>query len=204
MSTAARTLQESPMSSDVQRPRASDKVAGTILGPDGAPASRPTVVLSPDEAALVRSYMWMMISAGYDPSFGCIQCLPVGPRGYRIDPEVMATYLIDEAQIVITCACRQVFHQGHTTSAKFVKTVLLEKGVSGVPGMQMTAAITSAGALLLRSWTKFLRKHRYMEALRCTPCFEMTQSDGCQARVTDTEIFLRCRCRMAQYTEGTC
>ena len=56
---------------------------------------------------------------------------------------------------------------------------------------------------LLRQYKKWLTARGYKEALYCSRCWESNLSHGCEAYVTDQEVFIRCRCRLSYYKGQT-
>jgi hypothetical protein len=58
-----------------------------------------------------------------------------------------------------------------------------------------TVMLDAADALLLRSYKKFLTRMGLKEALYCDACWERNLGHGCHARITDHEIFIKCRCK---------
>lgn len=64
-------------------------------------------------------------------------------------------------------------------------------------------SLTQEEAELLRKYKKFLHNRGLKEALYCNACFEGNRNHGCEAHVTETQIMIRCRCRMRFYNGMT-
>lgn len=84
-----------------------DKTTTQILGPDGAVASLPTVILSEDEARLLRTYKKFLERHGLREALYCNQCW----SGEREDG---VKAFVTTNQIGIHCRCRMRFFQGMT------------------------------------------------------------------------------------------
>ena len=84
-----------------------EKTTSTILTPDGGPARVPTVILSTDEAELLRQYKTFLATHGLREALYCQTCwthdLADGTNAY-----------VTSQQIVIRCRCRLLFFQGTT------------------------------------------------------------------------------------------
>ena len=79
----------------------------TILGPTGEPATIPTVILSQEDADLLRKYKKFLAKQGLREALYCNQCWD----GSREDG--CKAYVTD-SQIGILCRCRMRFFQGQT------------------------------------------------------------------------------------------
>jgi hypothetical protein len=66
-----------------------------------------------------------------------------------------------------------------------------------------TAVFSPREATLLRAYKKLLAKYHLREALYCNDCFEGDLSDGCRAFVTETQIGIKCRCKMRVFQGQT-
>lgn len=69
-------------------------------------------------------------------------------------------------------------------------------GPTGEPISVPTTIFSAEDARLLREYKKFLERHGLREALYCNDCFEGNLSDGCEAHVTNSQILVRCRCKI--------
>jgi hypothetical protein len=80
---------------------------GTILNADGEPATKPTVLLSADEARLLREYKKFLHSHGLRETLHCNTCfsgdLSDGMRDF-----------VTDGQIMWECRHRILFHQGQS------------------------------------------------------------------------------------------
>lgn len=80
---------------------------GTIVAPDGTIATRPTQILSPDEAELLRAYKKFLHARGIREAWYCNTCWD----GDRSDG--MRAFVTD-GQILAECRCRMLFYQGQS------------------------------------------------------------------------------------------
>ena len=170
-----------------------EKVQGTLVGVDGELLQRPTLVLSADEALLVRSYFKFMLGTlRLEPEFLCGTCFD-GTR------ESAATYEVDDQQIVIVCNCSLRFHKGETPAEKYIVPAMFPTPADDVVGVQ-EVPLTLEVAQLFRAYKqKFLEKFNLKETLRCNLCWDFSQPDGCKVRVTDNLVEIECRCRHMTY-----
>ena len=90
-----------------EKPLLGDKTAALIVAPDGTVANYPTVVLSMEEAKLLREYKKFLLRQGLKEALYCNACfesnLSHGTEAY-----------VTTDQIVIKCRCRLRFYQGQT------------------------------------------------------------------------------------------
>ena len=84
-----------------------DKTTTQILGPDGSVASLPTVLLSDEDARLLRTYKKFLQRHGLREALYCSHCW----TGEREDG---CKAFVTPNQIGIHCRCRMRFHQGQT------------------------------------------------------------------------------------------
>lgn len=84
-----------------------EQVAGTILGPDGAPAAMTTVLFSAEEAATFRAYKKLLQRHGLKEALFCQTCSE-GNLGDGCEAHVTSS------QILVKCRCRQRFYQGQS------------------------------------------------------------------------------------------
>lgn len=63
-----------------------------------------------------------------------------------------------------------------------------------------TVHLTLEEASLLRMYKKFLQRRGLKEALYCDACWQGQLHHGCEAQVTDGQIFIKCRCTLRTYT----
>lgn len=62
-----------------------------------------------------------------------------------------------------------------------------------------TIMLSAEDAALLRTYRKFLERHRLREALFCDDCWDGTREDGCKAFVQTGKIGILCRCKTRLY-----
>ena len=79
------------------------------------------------------------------------------------------------------------------------KTASLIVGPDGIPLSVPTDVLDHKDAALLRQYKKLLLKLGLREALFCNDCWDMKTHDGLEAYVTDSQIVLRCRCKLRYY-----
>lgn len=84
-----------------------DQTTGTIVAPDGSVATRPTTILSKDEAELLRKYKKFLHAHGIREAVYCSACWD----GDRADG--MRAFVRDH-QILFECRCRMLFYDGQT------------------------------------------------------------------------------------------
>lgn len=82
-------------------------VGGTILTADGEVASKPTVILSSEEASLLRQYKKFLMKHGLREAVYCNTCfdgdLDDGMRAF-----------VRDDQILFECRHRMLFYQGQS------------------------------------------------------------------------------------------
>ena len=169
---------------DLARPLLNDHVLGTVWGPNG-PQVRPTTLLSPNRATIIRAYFAFALRAGLEPELICTLC-DDGTRASR------TVYNIAEDDLQIICACRMLYFVGETP---YNALAACWAGPETVRQDGKRALTLSAEAVeRLRAYKLVLQAHALKEALRCNRCFELNQSDGCEAHVLSTSIRIDCRC----------
>lgn len=84
-----------------------EKTTTQILAPDGSVASLPTVLLSDEDARLLRTYKKFLQKHGLREALYCNQCW----SGEREDG---CKAFVTTNQVLIQCRCRMRFHQGMT------------------------------------------------------------------------------------------
>ena len=84
-----------------------DKTSAQIVGPDGAVANKPALILDHNEAQLLRNYKKFLMKHGMREAVYCNDCW----EGNRDDG--MRAFVTD-SQILFECRCRSLFHQGQT------------------------------------------------------------------------------------------
>lgn len=89
-------------------PDTSELTTGTIVNPDGSIANRPTVLLSQEEAELLRRYKQFLQKRGLRESLYCNECW----NGERNDG---CKAFVTPDQIGIFCRCTMRFYRGTTT-----------------------------------------------------------------------------------------
>lgn len=89
------------------KPLASDKTTATIYAPDGTQANLPTLVMTAEDAALLRSYKQWLLRNGYKEALYCSRCwesnLAHGTEAF-----------VTTDRIGIRCRCRFTYFQGPT------------------------------------------------------------------------------------------
>lgn len=86
-------------------------------------------------------------------------------------------------------------------------TILTATGEEIIP----TIVLDHEDASLLRQYKKFLQKYNLAEALFCKECAlaadisaaKRGQPHGCEAHVTESQIYIKCRCRQRVYSGYT-
>lgn len=165
-----------------------NRTTGSILGPDGAPALRPTTILSADAAAILRAYFCWLIKNQLEPELVCATCF----NGTR---ESKAQYQVNEQQIVIICQCHIRFFEGASLPPDPVGeslTTITNDGIGQI-------LLSEGAARLLRLYKRVLVELGLKEMLRCNACYGLDQEDGCEASVTAQSIRIRCRCSNRTY-----
>jgi hypothetical protein len=80
---------------------------GSIVGPDGEVLSKPTQILSSDEARLLREYKKFLHVRGMREALYCNECfsgnLSDGMRAH-----------VTDSQVLFECRHRMIFYQGNT------------------------------------------------------------------------------------------
>ena len=103
-----------------------------------------------------------------------------------------AIYNIAEEDLQIICACRMLYFMGETP---YNALAPCWAGPETIRSDGTRALALSAEAVdRLRSYKEVLQALALKEALRCNRCFELNQSDGCEAHVLSTSIRIDCRC----------
>ena len=85
----------------------SEITTGTVLDANGEPAVKPTVVLTTEEAELLRHYKQFLARYGLREALYCNTCW----QGSLSDG--MDVY-VTGGQILFKCRHRMLFYQGHT------------------------------------------------------------------------------------------
>lgn len=78
-----------------------------ILGPDGELATKPTTILTQEEADILRSYKKFLAARGLREALYCNAC-------WSGDREDGCKAFVTDGQIAIECRCRLRFFQGQT------------------------------------------------------------------------------------------
>lgn len=84
-----------------------DTVVGTIVDANGEVVNKPTVLLSKEEAELLRKYKKFLQARGLKEAIFCTTCWD-GDLSDGMDAHVT------EGQILFKCAHRMLFYQGMT------------------------------------------------------------------------------------------
>ena len=84
-----------------------DVTTGTIVGPDGTPLIKPTVILSAEDAALLRQYKKFLHRYALRSATYCNHCF----EGNLNDG--MRAFVRDD-QILLECRHRQIFYGAST------------------------------------------------------------------------------------------
>lgn len=172
-----------------------EHTTGQLVTPDGALLSRPTRVLTANEAGTLRQYFRWALQAQLEPELLCGQC-------FDHSRDTKATYEITDNQITIICGCQIRFSHGVTPGLSLLactpSPVLSDE--AGPAVMTLSRAV----AVLLREYkTAILVGLDLREALRCNACFELGMSDGCEAQVTSKSVRIRCRCTTRTFVGST-
>lgn len=83
-------------------PTENDKVPGTILDANGQPSYRPTVILSADEARMLREHKRFKQTHGIREADFCANCSGPFQAYVRTD------------EIAFVCKCRMLYYRGMT------------------------------------------------------------------------------------------
>ena len=89
-------------------PLPNEVTTGTVLDANGEVANKPTVILTVEEAELLRRYKKFLSAHGLREALYCNNCWDVG----NIHDGCNA--FVTDSQIGIICRCKMRFHQGQT------------------------------------------------------------------------------------------
>jgi len=89
------------------KPLLNDTTKSVILGPDGVPATLPTVLLTGEEAKLLREYKKFLDRHRIKEAAYCHDCWEHNLQ------HGMAAFVTPD-QIMFRCRCRMLFFQGAT------------------------------------------------------------------------------------------
>ncbi len=160
-----------------------------LFKPDGSPIDRPPTLIGTEAATIIRAYFTWAMQNQLDPELVCGECF----NHTRADRTI---YDISDDAIHIICGCQvREFHGRTPPPHKLAPMRSIPVDASGPLEMQLFPV----HALLLRQYKKVLIGLNLKEALRCNACYELGQSDGCEAHVTDRSILIRCRCSRRTY-----
>lgn len=84
-----------------------DVVSGSIVGPDGSVLNKPTVILTTEEAELLRKYKQFLQRRGLREAVYCNHCFDGNLE------DGMRAFVRDD-QILFECRHRMLFYQGQT------------------------------------------------------------------------------------------
>ena len=90
-----------------EKPLLGDLTKSTIVAPDGSVANYPTVLLSHEDAKLLREYKKFLLRNGLKEAVYCNLCFE---RNLADGTE----FFVTADQIVIKCRCKLRFYQGQT------------------------------------------------------------------------------------------
>lgn len=82
-------------------------ITGQVLDANGEVANKPAVVLTTEEAELLRRYKKFLMAHGLAEALYCKSCW----EGDRHDG---CKAFVTNSQILIECRCKMRFHQGQT------------------------------------------------------------------------------------------
>ncbi|MGH7177865.1 MAG: hypothetical protein ACREJC_10825 [Tepidisphaeraceae bacterium] len=173
-----------------------EHTTGQVVMADGSLVERPTRILTPETAAVLRSYFRWAMHWQLEPELVCATCFDFA-RGSK------ATHQIDEQQIAIVCGCGIRFFQGITNGLlgePIPRMVTQSAWGEGSTGDLARMTLSRESAALLRDYKRrVLEGLNLREMLRCNACFELGQPDGCEAQVLTNSIRIRCRCTERTY-----
>lgn len=86
----------------------SDVTTGTLVDASGAVINRPTVILSQEEADLLRRYKKFLLKRGLREALYCTSCW----NGNLADG--ISEAFVTDAQILLKCNHRMLFFQGQS------------------------------------------------------------------------------------------
>ena len=90
-----------------EKPLLGDKTNSLIVSPDGTAANYPTVLLSMEDAKLLREYKKFLLRMGLKEAVYCNSC-------YERNLSHGTEFFVTSDQIMIKCRCQVRFYQGQT------------------------------------------------------------------------------------------
>ena len=85
-----------------------DKTTTQLVGPDGSVVNLPTVILSDEEARLLRTYKKFLARHGLREALYCNNCWN------KSEQDLCSPAFVTNAKIGIACRCRNRYYQGQT------------------------------------------------------------------------------------------
>ena len=170
-----------------------ERTIGHIVKPDGSLATVPTTLIGADTAAIMRAYFTWAMTNQLEPELFCGDC-------YDHSRNSKAQFDISDQQVVITCACQLRLFQGASLPPSPVTPSMTAPSDDAGVGR---IALSDAAARLLRTYKKVLLALNLKEALRCSACYALNQSDGCEAQVLPGSIRIMCCCSNRTFTGQT-
>ena len=89
------------------KPLLNDRTTSLIVSPDGTAANYPTVLLSMEDAKLLREYKKWLLRNGYREALYCNACYAAN----RSDG--LEAYVTPD-QMLFKCRCRALYYKGQT------------------------------------------------------------------------------------------
>ena len=95
------------MATSPEKPLLNDYTKSTILAPDGSMANIPTVLLTAEEARLLREYKKFLNRRGLKEAVYCNAC-------WEQNLQCGTRFFVTDDQVFIQCRCQVRFFQGQT------------------------------------------------------------------------------------------
>jgi len=90
-----------------ERPRLNDYVPAQLVGPDGSLLNAPTLMLSLEDAKLLREYKKWLLRNGYREALYCTRCFESNRQ------DGLHAFVTDQ-RILFKCRCRSLLYEGQT------------------------------------------------------------------------------------------
>ncbi len=90
------------------KPLLNDTVTAQLVGPDGALIKRPALMLTMEEAKLLRAYKKFLLSHRLrEAPVRCEDCFANNRNDFH-------TFFVLDEQIMYACDCKELFYRGQT------------------------------------------------------------------------------------------
>lgn len=161
-----------------------EQTIGHVMQDDGSLKAMPATIITADDASIIRAAFQWYLQNALEPELLCASC-------FAFSRDSKAEYRITEQEIQVLCACAIRFHKGAWLTPISISPSF-SAPVDATGPILLTLSVDAAR--LLRHYKNVLLSLGLKQALRCNACYELGQEDGCEARTTDSEILIRCRC----------